>query len=249
MGRTTNKIRQIFNIFLILLLITVVTGVFVWFLTEPANRDESFWVSMGAVLFSAIVATLFSFRIAWRSDKGRQIPYSFSQFLLVILYVVFTIAMAVANVYKNFSLVTLLLIHAGGVALLLLPLLLINMAALKSSGADRKEAQQGRANLAADSRRLFSLAEDLERALPSEKERLRPIRELADNLNYSDPNPAPKALEQSLQRALEALQAQGASLLKLEQEARMEGLEDLLTACTQAKRALEERNETILRNK
>ena len=43
MSKATNKVRHIFNLFLLLFLVAVVAGVCVWFLTTPEARGTTFW--------------------------------------------------------------------------------------------------------------------------------------------------------------------------------------------------------------
>lgn len=249
MGTTTNKIRQIFNLFLILALLSVVVGVAVWFLTAPEQRTQTFWISMGAVLFSALLTTLFASKIVARADAGRQTVHSFSQFFLVILYMVFTVTMAFVNAYKNFSTVSLFLIHVAGGAIFLIPLVMLNMAALKSSGSDRKMAREQRQNLTDASHSVSRIAEDLEKAMPKEKERLLPLRALADDLNFADPTPAPGSIDEDLIFTIKNLQDAADHLLVTGEADRENRFEMVLTAAIKAKRALETRNDAVLRAK
>ena len=161
MSKATNKVRHIFNLFLLLFLVAVVTGVCVWFLTTPEARGTTFWMSMGFLAFAALLGTLFASRIVLRSNAGREIPHGFSHIYLLALYFIFVIAMAVVNARMAFSVTTYFLIHIVGLAIFLIPLLLTNMAMLKLSGADRREQQQGRQNLAAAATRVRNMAEDL----------------------------------------------------------------------------------------
>ena len=86
MSKATNKVRHIFNLFLLLFLVAVVTGVCVWFLTTPEARGTTFWMSMGFLAFAALLGTLFASRIVLRSNAGREIPHGFSHIYLLALY-------------------------------------------------------------------------------------------------------------------------------------------------------------------
>ena len=204
MSKATNKVRHIFNLFLLLFLVAVVAGVCVWFLTTPEARGTTFWMSMGFLAFAALLGTLFASRIVLRSNAGREIPHGFSHIYLLALYFIFVIAMAVANARIAFSVTTYFLIHIVGLAVFLIPLLLTNMAMLKLSGADRGEQRQGRQNLAAAATRVRNMAEDLKSAAAGQ-ERIAPLLGLADALQYSDPSAAPEEAEDALKGALDAL--------------------------------------------
>lgn len=248
MSKATNKIRQVFNLFLLLSLVAVVTGVCVWFLTTPEARGVTFWISMGFLGFAALVGTLFASRIALRSNSSREVPHGFSHIYLLVLYFIFVVVMAVVNARMAFSVTTYFLIHIVGLAVFLIPLLLTNMAMLRLSGADRREQSQGRQNLALTATRVKNLAEDLQSAAPGERERVAPILRLADSLQYADPTLAPKEAEDALKLALDALDEEIGMLLSspADREARWESV---LRACVRADRALTARNETLLRSR
>lgn len=249
MSRTTNKIRYIFNLFLLLLLVAIITGVSVWFLTTPEARGVTFWMSMGFLAFAALLGTLFASRIVIRSNSGREIPHGFSHIYLLILYFIFVVAMALTNARMAFSVTTYFLIHVIGMGVFLIPLLLTNMALLKLSGADRKEQAQGRQNLALAAARVKNMAEDLQHAMPQERDRISPIHRLADSLQFSDPNPGPQEAEDTLKRALDALDEEIGVLLATAVPDRGERWENVLRACVKADRALASRNDAILHSK
>ena len=249
MSKATNKVRHIFNLFLLLFLVAVVTGVCVWFLTTPEARGTTFWMSMGFLAFAALLGTLFASRIVIRSNAGREVPHGFSQLYLLVLYFIFVIAMAITNARIAFSVTTYFLIHIVGLAVFLIPLLLTNMAMLKLSGADRREERQGRQNLAAAATRVRNIAEDLKNAVAGGQERIAPLLGLADSLQYSDPSAAPKEAENALKEALETLDEEVGVMLVSPDAERGERWEKLLRACIKAERALEARNTALLNSR
>ena len=246
MSKATNKVRHIFNLFLLLFLVAVVTGVCVWFLTTPEARGITFWMSMGFLAFAALLGTLFASRIVIRSNAGREVPHGFSHIYLLALYFIFVIAMAVANARIAFSVTTYFLIHIVGLAVFLVPLLLTNMAMLKLSGADRREERQGRQKLAAAATRVRDMAEDLKGIVAGDRERIAPLLALADSLQYSDPSAAPREAENALKEALETLDEEVEMMLASPDAERGERWEKLLRACIKAERALEARNTALL---
>lgn len=248
MSKATNKVRHIFNLFLLLFLVAVVAGVCVWFLTTPEARGTTFWMSMGFLAFAALLGTLFASRIVLRSNAGREIPHGFSHIYLLALYFIFVIAMAVANARIAFSVTTYFLIHIVGLAVFLIPLLLTNMAMLKLSGADRGEQRQGRQNLAAAATRVRNMAEDLKSAAAGQ-ERIAPLLGLADALQYSDPSAAPGEAEDALKGALDALDEEAGMMMASPDAERGERWEKVLRACVKAKRALEARNAALLNSR
>ena len=96
MWKFFNKVRQVFNLFLIMLLIVAATGVFIYFLTTPEQRGTTFWISMGFLLFALVLETLQASGIAMRSNGGKEIPAGFSKVILGGLYFIFVIAMSIA---------------------------------------------------------------------------------------------------------------------------------------------------------
>lgn len=248
MSKATNKVRHIFNLFLLLFLVAVVAGVCVWFLTTPEARGTTFWMSMGFLAFAALLGTLFASRIVLRSNAGREIPHGFSHIYLLALYFIFVIAMAVANARIAFSVTTYFLIHIVGLAVFLIPLLLTNMAMLKLSGADREEQRQGRQNLAAAAMRVRNMAEDLKSAAAGQ-ERIAPLLGLADSLQYSDPSAAPGEAENALKGALDALDEEAGMMMASPDTERGDRWEKVLRACVKAERALEARNAALLNSR
>ena len=248
MSKATNKVRHIFNLFLLLFLVAVVAGVCVWFLTTPEARGTTFWMSMGFLAFAALLGTLFASRIVLRSNAGREIPHGFSHIYLLALYFIFVIAMAVANARIAFSVTTYFLIHIVGLAVFLIPLLLTNMAMLKLSGADREEQRQGRQNLAAAATRVRNMAEDLKSAAAGQ-ERIAPLLGLADALQYSDPSAAPGEAEDALKGALDALDEEAGMMMASPDTERGDRWEKVLRACVKAERALEARNAALLNSR
>ena len=245
MSKATNKVRHIFNLFLLLFLVAVVAGGCVWFLTTPEARGTTFWMSMGFLAFAALLGTLFASRIVIRSNAGREVPHGFSQLYLLVLYFIFVIAMAITNARIAFSVTTYFLIHIVGLAVFLIPLLLTNMAMLKLSGADRREERQGRQNLAAAATRVRNIAEDLKNAVAGGQERIAPLLGLADSL----PSAAPREAENALKGALEALDEEAEMMLASPDAERGERWEKLLRACVKAERALEARNTALLNSR
>ncbi len=249
MSKATNKARQIFNLFLLLMLVAVITGVTVWFLTTPEARGTTFWMSMGFVAFAALLGTLFASRIVIRSNSGREIPHGFSHIYLLVLYFIFVVVAAFVNARVGFGVKTYFLIHIAGLAVFLVPLVLTNMAMLKLSGSDRKEHQQSRQNLAQASSRVRNMAEDLQNVLSGERERLTPLFKLSESLLYADPSAAPQETENALKQALENLEEEVGMMLASSAESRDARWETVLRACVRADRALSVRNEAVLRSK
>ncbi|MBQ7154054.1 MAG: hypothetical protein IJR85_00655 [Synergistaceae bacterium] len=230
MGKFFNKLRQVFNIFLLSALIAAVTAVFVYFLTSPEQRGVTFWISVGFLVFALILETLQASGIAMRSNNGKNIPVSFTKFILGAVYFLFVIAMSVWNAFANFSTTTYILIHIGGLAVFLIPMVLINMAELRLSGSDRKQQDKGRANLSSLASRAGYVAEDLKQA-----GNVSQITRFAEALKYSDPTPASGKLERSLEEAVD----------NLEEAAKSGNLDEVLRMCTLAERVLKERNEYV----
>ena len=74
MGKFLDKIRQAFNLFLIMLLIAAVAAVFVYFLTDEAQRGTTFWMSVAFMGAGLVLTTLFASRVSMRGDSGRSVP-------------------------------------------------------------------------------------------------------------------------------------------------------------------------------
>ncbi|MCR5346614.1 MAG: hypothetical protein K6E38_02460 [Fretibacterium sp.] len=233
MGKIIDKIRQVFNLFLLMLLIIAVVAVFVWFLTEPESRGTTFWMSMGFMAVALLLTTLFASRIALRGNGGRGVSGHFAQLFLIGGYFVFTIAAAIVNAKMAFSVTGYLLLHVGGLAVFLIPLLLTNMALLKQDSAEHREQKQGRLDMAARAARIRNLATDAEAKIS--REDLAPLYKLSESLQFSDPTPGPLELENSLDGALAALERTDPV-----------NTAELLRACTLAARALEARNAAVL---
>jgi len=235
MWKFFNKVRQVFNLFLIMLLIVAVTALFIYFLTTPEQRGTTFWMSMGFLLFALVLETLMASGIAMRSNGGKEIPAGFSKVILGGLYFIFVIAMSIWNAFAEFSVTKYLLIHVGGLAVFLIPMVLMNMATLRMSGADRKEREEGRQNLSSLANKVGYVLEDIKAAgldVPG-------LSNLAEKLRYSDPAPASRNLERELENAINNLAS----------AAEGKNPEEISRACVLAERALKERNEYVINNK
>lgn len=235
MGKIIDKIRQVFNLFLLMLLIVAVAAVLVWFLAEPESRGTTFWMSLGFMGFALLLSTLFASRIALRTNEGRNVPGHFTQFFLIGGYFIFTIIAAIVNAKMGFSPTGYLLLHVVGLAVFLLPLLLTNMALLKQDSAEHREQKQGRLDLAARATRIRNLAADAEAGANISREELAPLYKLSESLQFSDPTPGPRDLENALDGALAVLERTDTA-----------NSAELLRACTLAERALEARNAAVL---
>ena len=235
MGKFFNKIRQVFNIFLIMLLIAAATAVFTYFLTTPEQRGVTFWISAGFLAFAMILETLMFSGIAMRSNNGRNIPVSFTKVILGGLYFLFVIVVSIGNAVSEFSVVKYMLIHVGGLVVFLVPMILVNMAELRLSGSDRKQQTEGRQKLADLSRRVGYVAEDL-KASGSSAQNIAQIVRLSEGLKYSDPTPAPGKIERSLEEAI----------MNLEEAAKSGDVQEIMRMCTLAERTLRERDDAVL---
>ncbi|MBR1486879.1 MAG: hypothetical protein IJ597_06455 [Synergistaceae bacterium] len=236
MWKFFNKVRQVFNLFLIMFLIAAVTAVFIYFLTTPEQRGTTFWMSMGFLAFGLILETLMASGIAMRSSAGKEFPSGFTKVILGGLYFIFVIAMSIWNAFADFSVTKYLLIHIGGLAVFLIPMVLVNMATLRMTGADRQEREEGRINLASLADKVGYVLEDVKAAgleVPG-------LANLAEKLRYSDPAPASGKLERELTRAIENLAEAAASA---------KGPEEISRACVLAERALKERNDYVINSK
>ena len=238
MGKFFNKIRQVFNIFLILALISAASALFIYFMTTPEQRNITFWISIGFIVFALIFETLQASGIAMRFNSGRNIPVSFSKLILGGVYFVFVLAMSFWNAFDPYTTTKYILIHVAGLVVFLLPMILINMAELRLSGSDRKERAEGRANLALMSRQVEYIVNDLKASgIPGDK--LLQLINLAEALKYSDPAPASGKIERSLEDALRSLESSASS----------KDMTIILGAFTLAERALRERNEYVKNSK
>lgn len=230
MGKFFNKLRQVFNIFLISALIAAVTAVFVYFLTSPEQRGTTFWISVAFLGVAFVFETLTASGIAMRGNDGKNVPVGFSKFILGGIYFLFVIVMSVGNALYPFSVTKYLLIHIAGLAVFLIPMVFMNMAELRLSGSDRKQQDEGRANLSALSSRVGYVAQDLKASGDVSR-----LSRLADSLKYSDPTPASRKLERELEEAVD----------RLEDAAKSGNLDEALRLCTLAERALEMRNDYV----
>lgn len=238
MGKFFNKIRQVFNIFLILALISAASALFIYFLTTPEQRNITFWISIGFIVFALILETLQASGIAMRFNSGKNIPVSFSKLILGGVYFVFVLSVSFWNAFDPFTTTKYILLHVAGLVVFLLPMILINMAELRLSGSDRKERAEGRANLALMSRQVEYIVNDLKASgVPGDK--LLQLINLSESLKYSDPSPASGRIERALEDALN----------KLESSASSKDMNIILGACTLAERALRERNEYVKNSK
>ena len=244
MGVRLNKAHQVLNIFLILAVICAVAAAFLFFLTKPEQRVAAFWVSMGVLVFAGVVDAMFASRIVF-SDDGRQPPHAFTQLALAALYTAAVIILAVVNGFSGFSLVNYFLIHIGVGLVFLLPLQMINMAAVKSAG-EKSVAEYSRNNLKDESLRVENIVSRIESRHPGSN--VTKLRKLADNLLYSEPSQAPKAVERALTLSIDDLEAR-AGMFIAAPDPSMQVREALSEAADAADRALKARNEAILRSK
>ena len=238
MGKFFNKLRQVFNIFLISALIAAATAVFVYFLTTPEQRGTTFWISVSFLGVAMILETLMFSGIAMRSNNGQNVPVSFTKVILGGIYFLFVIVVSVGNALANFSVVKYLLIHVGGLAVFLVPMVMINMAELKLSDSESKAQAKGRAELTLLAARVGYIVDDL-RASGVPVQSLSQLMRFSESLRYSDPAPASGKIERSLEEAITHLQ----------ETAKSGDVAEIQKACTLAERALRERNEAVIRAK
>ena len=182
--------------------------------------------------------TLMCSGIAMRSNGGKNIPSGFTQVILGGIYFLFVIVMSVGNALANFSVVKYMLIHIGGLIVFLVPMILINMAALRLSGADRKEREEGRINLSSLSSKVGYIVDDLVAAGISRHD-LMQLANLSEAIKFSDPTPASRKLERELEEAVN----------NLEKAALDKDMNEIARACTLAERALKTRNEAVINAK
>ncbi|MBQ4418205.1 MAG: hypothetical protein II870_01095 [Synergistaceae bacterium] len=249
MGKFFDKIRQVFNLFLIMFLVGAVTAVFIYFLTTPEQRGTTFWISMGFLTAALVLCTLFASRIAMRGNSGRAVPGHFAQLFLIFAYFAFVVIISIVNAFKNFGVTTYLLIHVGGLFVFMLPLILMNMAMLKQNNSERKQQEQGRVDLSIKANHVNNLLNDIITIAPelATGDKLSKIKNLAESLRYSDPTPAPRSLENALNNALNNLEDLAAGLSSSEDVNNK--LPEILRAVTQAERALTDRNTAVLNAK
>lgn len=234
MGKFFNKLRQVFNIFLLSALIAAATAVFVYFLTTPEQRGTTFWISVGFLVFALILETLQASGIAMRSNSGKNIPVSFTKFILGALYFLIVIALSVWNALDPFTTTKYMLTHVGVLVVFLVPMILINMAELKLSGSERRQQDEGRVNLSSLANRVSYVVDDLKAAgIPVQS--LSQVANFSEALRYSDPTPASGKIERSLEGAIK----------NLEDAVSGKDLQEILRLCTLAERALKERNDYV----
>ncbi len=234
MGKFFNKIRQVFNIFLLSALIALAAAVFVYFLTSPEQRGAAFWISVVFMVIALVVETLQASGIAMRKNSGRNIPVSFTKFILGAVYFIFTIIIAFCNAFFALTETKLLLIEIAGLVVFLVPMVLINMAELRLTGSDRKQQEAGRQELASLSARVGYVVDDLKASgIPAAE--LTQIANFSESLKYSDPTPASGKLERAVEEAVK----------NLEETVSGGDIQAVLRACTLAERALKERNEYV----
>ena len=233
MGKFLDKLRQVFNIFLIMLLIAAISAVFIYFRTDPTNRGTTFCISVGFLGFALILETLLASGIALRSNKGRNIPGNFAMFILGTIYFIAVILISVWNAFYNFSVVKYFLIHILTLAIFLIPMLLMNMAMLKLSNSTTRAQQEGRQNMSLRSMRVKNLISSLKAS--GININFDALEKLSESIKYSDPTPAGSKYENDLDEAIN----------KLENVAP----ENILIACELVKNALNLRNEAVLNSK
>lgn len=238
MGKFFNKLRQVFNIFLIFLLIGLAAAVCIYFLTTPEQRGTTFWISAGFLVFALIFETFIFSGIAMRSNKGKEIPVSFTKVIWAGLYFIFVIGVSIWNARAGFTVIKYTLIHIVGLVVFLVPMVMMNMLTLKMSGSDRKEREEGRLNLYSLANKVAYVVQDLISAGVPQGELAR-LNNLAEQLRYSDPAPASKQLERDLENAVKNLEAVAVN----------KNAEEISRACTLAERALRERNDFVINSK
>ena len=131
-----------------------------------------------------------------------------------------------------------MLIHIGGLIVFLVPMILINMATLRLSGADRREREEGRINLSSLSSKVGYIVDDLVAAGISRQD-LTQLVNLSEAIKFSDPTPASRKLEHELEAAVN----------NLEKVALDKDMNEIARACTLAERALKTRNEAVINAK
>ncbi len=231
MGKFFNKIRQVFNIFLLMALIGVAAAVVTYFLTTPEQRGITFWISAGFIIFALVLETLLFSGVAMRSNNGRNIPVSFTKVILGGLYFLFVVVAAVWCAVGAWSLARLAVIHVVGLVVFLVPMILINMAELRLTGSDRKQQEEGRATLSLLAVKVADVYDDLKNSgVPNAQ-----VLKLSEALRYSDPTPASGKLERALDDAVN----------NLVEAAKSNDMGTITGACTLAERALRERNEYV----
>ena len=234
MGKFFSKIRQVFNIFLIMALIGAAAAVFAYYLTTPEQRGTTFWISAAFLVFGLVLETLMFAGIAWRGNNGKNVPVGFSKAIIGGVYFVFVIVVAVWCAYSEWSVTRYMLVHVGGLVVFLVPLGLINMAELKLSDATARQQAEGRVNIATISSRIGYIADEM-RTAGMTQEAISQVMRFSEAVKYSDPTPASGKLERGLENAVR----------EIENAAKSQDSESVIKACTLAERALKERNDYV----
>lgn len=234
MGKFFSKIRQVFNIFLIMALIGAAAAVFAYYLTTPEQRGTTFWISAAFLVFGLVLETLMFAGIAWRGNNGKNVPVGFSKAIIGGVYFVFVIVVAIWCAYSEWSVTKYMLVHVGGLVVFLVPMGLINMAELKLSNAETRQQAEGRVNIASMSSRIGYIADEM-RTAGMTQEAISQIMRFSEAVKYSDPTPASGKLERGLENAVR----------EIENAAKNQDSEAVIRACTLAERALKERNDYV----
>ena len=238
MGKFFSKIRQVFNIFLIMALIGVAAALFAYYLTTPEQRGTTFWISAGFLVFGLILETLMFAGIAWRGNGGKNVPVGFSKAIIGGIYFLFVIVAAIWCAYSEWSVTKYVLVHVGGLVVFLVPMGLINMAELKLSDSESRAQAEGRVNIATMSSRIGYIADEM-RTAGMTQEAISAVRKFAEAVKYSDPTPASGKLERGLENAVR----------DIENAAKSQDSQSVIEACTLAERALRERNDYVKNSK
>ena len=186
------------------------------------------------MLFALVLETLIFAGVAWRGNKGKNIPVSFSKAIIGGVYFLFVIVAAIWCAYSEWSVTKYVLVHIGGLVVFLVPMGLINMAELKLSNSEARQQAEGRVNLASMSSHLGYIADEM-RTAGMTQEAISQVKRLAEAVKYSDPTPASGKLERGLENAVR----------EIESSAKSQDSESVMKACTLAQRALSERNDYV----
>ena len=238
MGKFFSKIRQVFNIFIIMALIGIAAALFAYYLTTPEQRGTTFWISAGFLVFGLILETLMFAGIAWRGNGGKNVPVGFSKAIIGGVYFVFVIVVAIWCAYSEWSVTKYVLVHVGGLVVFLVPMGLINMAELKLSDSESRAQAEGRVNIATMSSHIGYIADEM-RTAGMTQEAISAVRKFAEAVKYSDPTPASGKLERGLENAVR----------DIENAAKSQDSQSVIEACTLAERALRERNDYVKNSK
>jgi hypothetical protein len=121
---------------------------------------------------------------------------------------------------------------------------MINMAAIKSGGA-KSVARKAMNGLRDESDRVRQVMSRIESERPGVD--VTAIKKLADNLLYSEPAQAPKAVERALSMTIDDMEARLEIFLSAPDS--QQSRKELADAAAAVDRALKARNEAILRSK